>query len=52
MSNLCLNQIKKNFPFKLNNNRAKEPFDLIHMITVSINDESLYGNRYFSFYFR
>jgi len=37
----------KNFPFKSNDNRAKQAFELVRMDTVAINDESLHGNMYF-----
>ena len=44
---ICAKTKLKNFPFQQNDNRAKEPFELVHMDTVSITDESLYGNKYF-----
>jgi len=36
----------RNFPFYSNLKRASEPFELIHMDTVTISNYSLYGNKY------
>ena len=37
----------KNKPYKKVINNSKEPFELIHMDTVSSPDTSLYGYKYF-----
>jgi len=44
---VCACSKMKNLPYKPSNSRAKKPFDLIHMDTVSSPDSSLYGNKYF-----
>ena len=44
---ICAKTKLKNFPHKSSDNRASEPFELVHMNTVSINNPSLYGNKYF-----
>ena len=43
----CAKTKLKNFPHKSSNSRASEPFDLVHMDTISINNISLYSNKYF-----
>jgi len=44
--NICSYKMK-NKPYKKVINNSKEPFELIHMDTVSSPDTSLYGNKYF-----
>jgi len=43
---ICAKSKLRNFPFYSNIKRASEPFELIHMDTVTISDYSLYGNKY------
>jgi len=37
----------RNKPYNKARNKSKEPFELIHMDTVSSLDSSIYGNKYF-----
>ena len=44
---ICAKSKLKNFPHHPCENKTTEPFELIHMDTVTIKNESLYGNKYF-----
>jgi len=43
----CTCSKMRNIPYKPSSSRAKRPFDLIYMDTVSSPDSSLYGNKNF-----
>jgi len=43
----CAKTKLKSFPHYPSDSRATEPFELIHMDTVTINSRSMYGNKYF-----
>eukprot|EP00833_Pecoramyces_ruminatium_P010680 jgi/Orpsp1_1/1184712/evm.model.c7180000090672.1 len=43
---ICALTKLKEFPFPVSENKTTEPFERIHMDTVTIKQESLYGNKY------
>jgi len=43
---ICASKMR-NKPYNKARNKSKEPFELIHMDTVSSLDSSIYGNKYF-----
>jgi len=44
---ICAHSKLRNFPFHTNERRASEPFERVHMDTVSLKQSSLYGNKCF-----